>query len=78
MKQKEAARFTMVKVVIVCTSAPELKGHPTGLWLEELAGPYYVFQEKGCKCVYMMEGTSMSCRVVSCHSRLVLNDSAQP
>ena len=39
----------MVKVVIVCTSAPELKGHPTGLWLEELAGPYYVFQEKECK-----------------------------
>lgn len=54
----------MVKVVIVCTSAPELKGHPTGLWLEELAGPYYVFQEKGCKCILPAMGRS------SCRSRL--------
>jgi putative intracellular protease/amidase len=37
----------MVKVVIVCTSASDLKGHPTGLWLEELAAPYYIFAEAG-------------------------------
>jgi putative intracellular protease/amidase len=38
----------MVKtVVIVCTSAGELQGHPTGLWLEELATPYYLFLEQG-------------------------------
>jgi len=24
-----------------------LKGHPTGLWLEELAAPYYIFKEAG-------------------------------
>jgi putative intracellular protease/amidase len=37
----------MVKVVLVCTNASELKGHPTGLWLEELACPYYLFKEAG-------------------------------
>lgn len=37
----------MTKVVLVCTSATEIKGHPTGLWLEELAAPYYMFKEKG-------------------------------
>ncbi|KAL7563132.1 hypothetical protein ACA910_012313 [Epithemia clementina (nom. ined.)] len=37
----------MVKVVLVCTSASELGGHPTGLWLEEAATPYYLFKEKG-------------------------------
>lgn len=37
----------MVKVVLVCTSASELKGHPTGLWIEECATPYYAFLDKG-------------------------------
>jgi len=37
----------MVKIVMVCTSAGELKGHPTGLWLEELATPYYLFIAQG-------------------------------
>ena len=41
----------MVKVVIVCTSAPELKGHPTGLWIEEAATPYYLFQDAGYEVV---------------------------
>lgn len=36
-----------MKVVIVSTSAPVLKGHVTGLWLEELAAPYYVWKEAG-------------------------------
>jgi len=35
----------MVKVVIVCTSASDLNGHATGLWVEELAAPYYIFAE---------------------------------
>jgi len=35
------------KVVIISTAAAELKGHPTGLWIEELAAPYYIFQEAG-------------------------------
>eukprot|EP00519_Triparma_laevis_P008778 CAMPEP_0182499174 /NCGR_PEP_ID=MMETSP1321-20130603/7284_1 /TAXON_ID=91990 /ORGANISM="Bolidomonas sp., Strain RCC1657" /LENGTH=229 /DNA_ID=CAMNT_0024703325 /DNA_START=29 /DNA_END=718 /DNA_ORIENTATION=- len=40
------------KVVLVCTSSPSLKnGHPTGLWLEELATPYYAFLEAGFECV---------------------------
>eukprot|EP00586_Coscinodiscus_wailesii_P013734 CAMPEP_0172494712 /NCGR_PEP_ID=MMETSP1066-20121228/54424_1 /TAXON_ID=671091 /ORGANISM="Coscinodiscus wailesii, Strain CCMP2513" /LENGTH=227 /DNA_ID=CAMNT_0013265901 /DNA_START=36 /DNA_END=719 /DNA_ORIENTATION=- len=37
----------MPKVVLVATSAPELKGHPTGVWMEELSSPYYAFKEKG-------------------------------
>ena len=37
----------MVKVAIVCTSAPEWKGGPTGVWLEEMASPYYVFKGAG-------------------------------
>mmetsp|Transcript_41455 Transcript_41455/g.99326 ORF Transcript_41455/g.99326 Transcript_41455/m.99326 type:complete len:226 (-) Transcript_41455:961-1638(-) len=36
-----------MKVVLVSTSASELQGHPTGLWLEEFATPYYMFKEKG-------------------------------
>jgi len=36
---------------LVCTSAVELQGHPTGLWIEELACPYYLFKEKGYEIV---------------------------
>jgi len=35
------------KVAIVSTSASSLEGHPTGLWLEEVASPYYIFLEAG-------------------------------
>mmetsp|Transcript_3140 Transcript_3140/g.12167 ORF Transcript_3140/g.12167 Transcript_3140/m.12167 type:complete len:347 (-) Transcript_3140:243-1283(-) len=38
-------------VVIVSTSAAYLKGHQTGLWLEELASPYYKFKEAGFEVV---------------------------
>mmetsp|Transcript_33670 Transcript_33670/g.60623 ORF Transcript_33670/g.60623 Transcript_33670/m.60623 type:complete len:228 (-) Transcript_33670:445-1128(-) len=41
----------MTKVVIVGTSATELKGHPTGLWIEELAAPYYQFKKAGYEVV---------------------------
>jgi len=37
----------MVKVVIVNTSASHLGSHPTGVWLEETATPYYKFKEAG-------------------------------
>lgn len=37
----------MVKIAVVATSASYLEGHPTGLWLEELAAPYYTFKEAG-------------------------------
>lgn len=43
--------ITQVKVVIVCTSANECMGHPTGVWLEEAAVPYYLFREKGFQVV---------------------------
>ena len=43
--------MTKKQVVIVCTSAPELSGHPTGLWIEEAATPYYLFQEAGFEVV---------------------------
>ena len=29
---------------LVSTSAHDLNGHPTGLWLEELAAPYHLFK----------------------------------
>ena len=35
------------KVAIVCTSASEFQGHPTGAWLEEIATPYYAFKAAG-------------------------------
>ena len=34
-------------VVLVATSASKLGSHDTGLWLEELASPYYEFLEAG-------------------------------
>lgn len=37
----------MTKVVLVATSATELQGHVTGLWIEELAAPYYIFKKAG-------------------------------
>jgi hypothetical protein len=33
--------FLQPKVVLVSTSANDLQGHKTGLWIEELAAPYY-------------------------------------
>lgn len=41
----------MVKVILLSTSASDLKGHPTGVWLEELAVPYYLFKEKGYQVI---------------------------
>lgn len=41
----------MTKIIIVATSASELKGHATGLWIEELAVPYYKFKEAGFEVV---------------------------
>ena len=37
----------MTKIVIVSTSAPKLKAHDTGLWIEELASPYYLYKNAG-------------------------------
>merc|ERR1712032_622647 len=43
---------TMVKIVLIATSADELaNGHKTGLWLEEIAVPYYIFREKGYQVI---------------------------
>ena len=36
-----------MQIVLVSTSAADLKGHPTGLWIEELASPYYEFKNAG-------------------------------
>ena len=32
------------RILLVSTSAHDMNGHPTGLWLEELAAPYHVFK----------------------------------
>lgn len=37
----------MPKICIIPTAGANLKGTPTGLWVEEFAAPYYMFQEKG-------------------------------
>jgi len=37
----------MPKICIIPTAGANLKGTPTGLWIEEFAAPYYLFQEKG-------------------------------
>ena len=36
-----------MKVVLVSTSASKLKDHDTGLWIEEMAAPYYLFKGAG-------------------------------
>jgi putative intracellular protease/amidase len=36
---------------MIPTAGANLKGTPTGLWLEEFAAPYYMFQEKGYEMV---------------------------
>ncbi|KAL7428924.1 hypothetical protein ACHAXM_001456 [Skeletonema potamos] len=41
----------MTKVVLVATSATSLQGHDTGLWIEELAAPYYEFKRAGYEVV---------------------------
>ncbi|SCC48499.1 ThiJ/pfpI [Bacillus mobilis] len=35
----------MKRILLVSTSAHDMNGHPTGLWLEELAVPYHVFKK---------------------------------
>lgn len=37
----------MRKVLLISTSNNNMNGHPTGLWLEELAEPYNVFKSEG-------------------------------
>ena len=37
----------MSRVLLCSTSAPTLGGRPTGLWLAEMAEPYYLFQAAG-------------------------------
>lgn len=39
------------KICMIPTSGAELKGRNCGLWLEEFAGPYYVFKEAGVDLV---------------------------
>ena len=35
------------KILLISTSENNMNGHPTGLWLEELAEPYNVFKKAG-------------------------------
>ena len=35
------------KILLISTSAGSMGGNPTGLWLAELAEPYYIFKEAG-------------------------------
>jgi putative intracellular protease/amidase len=41
----------MPKIVLISTSAGNLKGADTGVWLEEIAVPYLAFKEKGYEIV---------------------------
>jgi putative intracellular protease/amidase len=72
----------MVKVVIVCTSAPDLKGHATGVWMEELADPYYIFTTAGYDVILAspaggpipIDAGSMADSFFTEHSRQFLHD----
>jgi len=44
-------RWFKYVVVLVATSAGSLKSHSTGLWLEELAAPYYQFLDAGYEII---------------------------
>ena len=37
----------LTKVLMILTSGYDLKGHPTGTWMEEVSTPYYAFREAG-------------------------------
>jgi|EP01046_Picozoa_sp_COSAG06_P082969 putative intracellular protease/amidase len=41
----------MVKLLLVSTSAGSMGGNPTGLWLAELAEPWFVFKAAGFELV---------------------------
>lgn len=43
--------LSLVQIVLVATSASELKNHPTGTWVEEVATPYYLFKDAGYEVV---------------------------
>ena len=45
------AALAKPKVILMNTSSPVFTGGPTGLWLEELAAPYYAFTEAGFEIV---------------------------
>jgi len=51
--QKETQKIEIKPktIVMVSTSAAYLKGYATGLWLEELAAPYYLFKDAGFEVV---------------------------
>jgi putative intracellular protease/amidase len=36
---------------MICTSTQDWEGQKTGLWLEELAAPYYIFRDKGYQVI---------------------------
>jgi len=42
----------MPSICIVTTSAGHLGPMPTGVWLEEVAAPYYIFKQKGFEVVF--------------------------
>ena len=46
-RTSKLSTFIMPKIVIVSTSASQWKGGPSGVWLEEVACPYYVFTAAG-------------------------------
>lgn len=37
------------RVIIICTSADNMDGTPTGAWSEEITGPFYQFMDAGCE-----------------------------
>lgn len=46
-----AAAIMPRKAVIIATSASTLSGEATGVWLEEVAAPYYIFKDDGLDVV---------------------------
>lgn len=70
------------KVVLVSTSASTLKDMPTGLWLEEMAAPYFIFKEEGYEVTIAstkggpipIDATSMNEPFFTDHSKKFMHD----
>lgn len=62
-------------IVLVSTSAAYLKGHPTGVWMEELAAPYYKFKDAGFEIVIAsIRGGPIPIDAASCKSPYFTDD----
>ena len=51
------------RILLVSTSAHDMNGHPTGLWLEELAAPYNLFKKLSSMLI-LCRYRAVECRLI--------------